>query len=221
MSPARPTAGTPYAQAHDTGRRSVRKLILDTASALLEADGPEALTMRRIANDAGCSTTVLYTMFGGKAGIADALWCEGFERLRVAIDQATGDDPLDRLIAIGRAYRANALANRSYYAIMFQRPIPGFEPSPQAREASVRPLRSLTGAVDECVAAGVFRPGDTAHMARVLWAAVHGAVSLELAGYEGARDPDALFRDIASAAASWFMTSTGRNEASKSQRDSL
>jgi AcrR family transcriptional regulator len=36
-------------------------------------DGPDALTMRRIAAEAGSSTTVLYTMFGGKAGIAEAL----------------------------------------------------------------------------------------------------------------------------------------------------
>ena len=119
-----------YGQAYAAGRQAVRQLILDTASRLLETEGPDALTMRRIASEAGCSTSVLYTMFGGKTGVTDGLWREGFERLRQALQQAEGDGPLGRLAAMGRAYRANALANPAYYTVMFQRPIPGFEPSP-------------------------------------------------------------------------------------------
>ena len=107
---------------------------------------------------------------------------------------------------MGRAYRANALANRSYYAIMFQRPIPGFEPSPEAYEVSLRPLRTLAIAVADCSRAGVFRAEDPAYIASVLWAATHGAVSLELVGYEGAVDAERRFDDLCRAAAAWFMT---------------
>ena len=201
-----PGADTPYAAAQAAGKAPLRRLLLDTASSLLEREGPEALTMRRIASEAGCSTSVLYTMFGGKAGITDALWREGFERLGVALDQAAGADPLQRLAAMGRAYRANALANRSYYAVMFGRPIPGFEPSPEAYEESLRPLRALADAVSDCLDAGVFRAEDPMHIAGVLWAATHGAVSLELAGYEGAVDAEHRFDDLCAAAAAWFMT---------------
>ena len=199
------SALTPYAAAQAAGKVVLRRLLLDTASSLLEREGPEALTMRRIAAEAGCSTSVLYTMFGGKAGIADALWREGFDRLSAVLDAATGEHPLERLAAIGRAYRANALANRSYYAIMFQRPIPGFEPSREAYEASLKPLRTLADTVAECIRAGVFRDEDPDHIAGVLWAATHGAVSLELAGYEGAVDAEHRFDDLCSAAAAWFM----------------
>jgi AcrR family transcriptional regulator len=195
-----------YAAAQAAGKASLRRLLLDTASWVLERHGPEALTMRRIAAEAGCSTSVLYTMFGGKAGIAEELWREGFDRLSAALDAAPGDHPLERLAAMGRAYRANALANRSYYAVMFQRPIPGFEPSPEAYEASLTPLRALAGTVAECIRAGVFRAEDPEHIAGVLWAATHGAVSLELAGYEGAVDAEHRFDDLCAAAAAWFMT---------------
>jgi AcrR family transcriptional regulator len=204
-----PTPGpavTPYAAAQAAGKASLRRLLLDTASSLLERHGPEALTMRQLAAEAGCSTSVLYTMFGGKAGIAEALWREGFDRLTAALDAATGEHPLERLGAMGRAYRDNALANRSYYAVMFQRPIPGFEPSPEAYEASLAPLRSLADTVAECIRAGVFRAEDPEHIAGVLWAATHGAVSLELAGYEGAVDAEHRFDDLCAAAAAWFMT---------------
>jgi AcrR family transcriptional regulator len=178
---------------------------LDAASRLLESEGPQALTMRRIAGEVGCSTSVLYSMFGGKAGVAEALWCEGFERLHAALAAVEGDEPLARLAGLGQAYRASALDNQSYYAVMFARPIPGFDPPSEAYEVSLRPLRLLTEAVADCVAAGVFRSVEPAHAARVLWAASHGAVSLELAGYEGAIDPEACYRDVMAAAAASFL----------------
>jgi AcrR family transcriptional regulator len=178
MSPVRPAADSAYGQAYAAGRQAVRRLVLDAASRLLEAEGPEALTMRRIAAEAGCSTSVLYTMFGGKPGVAEGLWREGFDRLRQAMERVEADDPLGRLAALGHAYRANALANRAYYAVMFQRPIPGFEPSAEAYADSLLPLRILVGAVADGIEAGVFRPADPAHVAGVLWAAAHGAVSL-------------------------------------------
>jgi AcrR family transcriptional regulator len=205
MSPVRPAADSPYGQAYAAGRRAVRRLVLDAASRLLEAEGPDALTMRRIAGEVGCSTSVLYTMFGGKAGVAEGLWREGFERLRGAMERVTDDDPLGRLAALGRVYRENALANRAYYAIMFQRPIPGFRPSPEAYAESLQPLRILVDAAADCIRAGVFRDADPARVAGVLWAAAHGAVSLELAGYEGAVDAEARFQELMAAAATWFM----------------
>jgi AcrR family transcriptional regulator len=202
---AKPVAGTPYGDAYAAGRAAQRRVLLDAASRLLETEGPEALTMRRIAGEVGSSTSVLYSMFGGKAGVAEALWCEGFERLHSALASVDGDDPLARLTGMGRAYRASALANRSYYGIMFSRPIPGFEPSAEAYEVSLRPLALLTDAVAACVEAGVFRPVDPNHAARVLWAASHGAVSLELAGYEGAVDAEARYRELVTAAGAWFL----------------
>jgi len=205
VSPVRPAADSAYGRAYAAGRQAVHRLVLDVASRLLEAEGPDALTMRRIAGEAGCSTSVLYTMFGGKPGVAEGLWREGFDRLRQAMERASGDDPLARLAAIGQAYRANALANRAYYAVMFQRPIPGFEPSAEAYADSLQPLRILIDAVAGCIAAGVFRPADPAHVAGVLWAAAHGAVSLELAGHEGAVDAEARFQDLLAAAATWFL----------------
>jgi AcrR family transcriptional regulator len=184
-------------------------VLLDAASRLLEIEGPHALTMRRIAGAVGCSTSVVYTMFGGKAGVAEALWRDGFERLGAALAAVEGDEPLGRLAAMGQAYRANALANRSYYGVMFGRPIPEFEPSPGAYAESLRPLQLLSDAVADCMEAGVFRDGDPRHVARVLWAAAHGAVSLELAGYEGAVDAEACFNDLLAGAAAWFFAQQG------------
>jgi AcrR family transcriptional regulator len=110
-----------YRDADAAGRQAQRQIVLDAASALMQSDGPDALTMRRIAGEVDCSTSVLYTMFGDKAGVAEALWLEGFSRLHAALAEVRGVDPVDRLRALGTASRANALSNRSYYAVMFGR----------------------------------------------------------------------------------------------------
>ncbi|MEV5556044.1 TetR/AcrR family transcriptional regulator [Nonomuraea wenchangensis] len=89
---------TAYQQAQREGQDVVRTAILDTATHLLVTEGPGALTVRRIAGEAGCSTKVIYTLFGGKDGLVEALWLEGFarfeRRLRAAPKSARGERPL-------------------------------------------------------------------------------------------------------------------------------
>lgn len=193
---------TPYQVAQRSGQEALRRTLLDAASRLLVAEGPGALTMRRVAGAVGCSTTVLYTMFGGKEGLADALYREGFERLRARLEAVPeGSDPLVRLRELARAYRENALAERAYYGVMFQQAIPGFRPSAASLAAAGASLEVLTRAVRAAMDAGALRPGDPQPVAEVLWAAVHGVVSLELAGHfpDPATGAD-RFRSLASAA---------------------
>jgi catechol 2,3-dioxygenase-like lactoylglutathione lyase family enzyme len=77
--------------------------------------------------------------------------------------------------------------------------------SAEALALSLRPLVLPTEAIAACVDARVFRPVDPAHAARVLWAASHGGVSLELAGDEGAVEFEACYRDAWDAAVAWFL----------------
>jgi AcrR family transcriptional regulator len=198
---------TLYAEAQRQGQEALRRALLDAASGLLLEEGPGALTMRRVAGTVGCSTTVLYTQFGGKEGLADALYREGFERLRRRLVAADGGlDPRARLGALADAYRANALAERGYYGVMFQQAIPGFQPSPASLAVAGASLEVLAEAVQDAMDAGLLRPGDPRALAEVLWAAVHGAVSLELAGHFP--DPEVAtdrFRTLASAAVLPFL----------------
>lgn len=212
-----------YQRAQARGREGLRTELLDVASHLLATEGPGALTMRRIASEAGCSTTVLYTMFGGKEGIAEALYLEGFHRFRRRLESVpSGTDPLAHLYDLARAYRENALAERNYYGVMFERAIPGFTPSPDAVAAARASFDILVDAVRACLEAGVFAGGAEkgVEIAEVLWATAHGAVSLELAGYlglEGAGPGDAPGGTIAerrygtavAAAGSYFLAAGG------------
>ena len=80
------------------------KAILDAASRILSADGAGALTVRRIASEAGCSTMGLYSRFGGKEGVVDELYMEGFQHLSEGMSaMAKTDDPVADLRACARA----------------------------------------------------------------------------------------------------------------------
>src|SRR3954467_11280742 len=94
--------------------------ILEAASELLSTEGASALSVRRIAAAAGCSTMGLYSRFGGKDGVGDELYAEGFERLVDAMkaEQPT-DDPLADLRRGAGCYRDTALANAPHYLVMF------------------------------------------------------------------------------------------------------
>ncbi|KUJ64506.1 TetR family transcriptional regulator [Streptomyces albus subsp. albus] len=175
---------TLYQDAQRVGQDAVRTTILDCAINLLVTEGPAALTMRRIAADIGSSTKVLYTMFGGKEGLIDALYREGFARLRRVQEQVPRtNDPLTHLTNLGTAYREHALAEPAYYRVMFEQPVPGYQPSAEALAVAETAFDASAAAVAACMAAGIFQPGDAREVSKIFWAASHGAVSLEIAGH--------------------------------------
>ena len=107
--------------------------LLTAAHRLLAEDGPEALTVRRIAGEAGMSTMNVYSRFGGKDGVIDELYADGYRRLVAEIDSVpeTDDVPAD-LMTVADTYRAFAKANPTYYGIMFRSAVPGYNPSPES-----------------------------------------------------------------------------------------
>lgn len=164
---------------------SLRIAMLDAAGALLHAEGPQALTTRRLADAVGTSTQAIYTLFGGKEGIVRAMYLEGFDRLRqrlTAVDPA--EEPAQYLLDLGRAYRTAALLSPHYYDVMFGRPVPEFEPSADDVDRSRSTQRVLTDGITRCIDAGMLRAdSDPEEIAAFLWATAHGVVSLELTGH--------------------------------------
>lgn len=129
-------------------KQEATSAILDAASKLLAAEGPQALTMRRIATEAGSSTMNLYSRFGGKDGILEALFREGFSRLGTAMSSgAPSGDTIADLTRCGDEYRNFALTNPAYYSVMFDRPFSEFVPSEQAVEDAVGDPRQPGDAV--------------------------------------------------------------------------
>ncbi|GAA3298758.1 TetR/AcrR family transcriptional regulator [Dactylosporangium vinaceum] len=150
--------------------------LVDAAARILVEDGPGGLSLRKVAAAAGVSTMPVYTLFGDKQGLLDAMHREGFRRLGLALAAVPRtDDALADLVALGFAYREAALASPHLYGLMFTG---GFGHT-EAADATYRPLVT---AVARCQSEGVFTGTDPEPVALHLWALAHGMVSLELSG---------------------------------------
>ncbi len=167
----------------DEAKEAMRLELLDIASELLEKEGPQALSMRRISVQAGCSTMMLYTLFKGKEGLAEGLYSEGFRRLQEALDAVNEEDNLERLKELNRTYRRVALSNPSYYSVMFERPIVEFRPSKSSRLLAWQSLQNLISTIQTCINQQLFKDNNAEMMAMELWTLAHGLVSVELSGY--------------------------------------
>ncbi|SFQ22347.1 DNA-binding transcriptional regulator, AcrR family [Amycolatopsis arida] len=197
----------PRPRTHD---EALRLRLLDRAGELLSAEGAKALSLRRLAADAGTSTTAVYSLFGSKPELVNALYVEGFRRfaMRLRAVERTGE-PVADLVRLGLAYRASALADPHLYAVMFTKAVPGFEPNEEAAALARSTLDPLLETVRAGVAAGVLADTEPEVIAGGCWATVHGLVSLELGGTLPAalRDPEAFAAALRATATGWLRRS--------------
>jgi AcrR family transcriptional regulator len=160
----------------------LRERLIDAGLELLGRRGPGELTVRRIAEAAGTSTMGVYTKFGGRTGVLEAIYRRGFELLREALGAVpqTGE-PIGRILELAVAYRRFATAHPALYAFMFEQPVPDFDPDPGLRvEVLDTTFGLLVTAVQRATTLGALPDGDPVHTSVLVWCLAHGMVSLEL-----------------------------------------
>lgn len=164
---------------------AVRPTLIDIGARLLGEEGPSALSTRRIAAEAGSSTSAVYTHFGSMSGLVREMVHEGFARLQQYFARVgRTDDPVADMALMGRAYRHNALANPHLYVVMFGgTSLAGFALTEEDRTHGRYNLTDVAECAARCIDAGRFRPGDPALVAHQMWITVHGLVKLELGDY--------------------------------------
>lgn len=107
--------------------------ILDAAWTLAAEHGIAGFSMAQLAARVGMRAPSLYSYFSSKAAIYDALFAAGNAELRRRTDALTRvEDARAGLIAIADVLVAFAAEDPARYSLLFARPIPGWEPSPEA-----------------------------------------------------------------------------------------
>lgn len=155
--------------------------LVDVAARLLVENGPEKLSLRRLAAEAGTSTMAVYTRFGDKGRLLAAMHREGFRRLGAALDVVPRTaDPVADLYEMGLAYREAALASRHLYHLMFGRSLAQFSPDSEGQAVARAAYQPLLDGVRRCQDAGAMTGGNGERIALHLWSTAHGMVSLEL-----------------------------------------
>ncbi|MGW5724129.1 TetR/AcrR family transcriptional regulator [Amycolatopsis sp. NPDC003865] len=156
-----------------------RERFLDAALSVLFDRGVSGLSVRGVAEAAGASTLSVYARFGGRAGLLDALYERTFDSLRELLEglPPSSPDGVADLLHLALEYRLFARESPVRYALMFERPVPGFDPDPALRSAVLRTTFALFTARVERVCP----PGADARAAAYqLWTAMHGLVGAEL-----------------------------------------
>lgn len=167
---------------------------------LMERDGRAHISISEACKIAGVSTAAPYRHFRDKQHILEAVSASGFEELGARMREAKaagGPDKAQRIVAIGKAYVAFAVANPELFRLLF-----GSNPDVKLNEDVDSCGQRCFGVLIETVAEylGESATQDNIHgLALPLWTFVHGASSLEIDGdYKVAKaevDVDQLVRD--------------------------
>ncbi len=149
------------------------------ARRILEEEGREALTMRRLAQAVGIRAPSLYKHFPDKAAVEVTLIELGFTEAAEAFDAAFATHGAS-LATFMTAYRSFARAHPHLYRLMTQGPLPRDRMRTGIEARTAAPLQAVVGDPD---------------LARAAFGFAHGMTLLELDGrFPPASDLDAAWR---------------------------
>jgi AcrR family transcriptional regulator len=160
---------------------ATRGEILDAAWQTAREHGLAALSLRDVANEVGMRAPSLYSYFDSKGAIYDAMFAQGNEAFLACMQAVpVTDDPQQDLRMAARAVVEFSVSDVARAELLFQRRVPGFEPSAAAYAPAVQALEL---ARRRLVAAGATRDADLD-----LWTAlIAGLVSQQISNDPGGK----------------------------------
>lgn len=126
--------------------------ILDAAWAQVRVNGLAALSLRDLAGTVGMQPPSLYSYFESKNAIYDAMYAQGAQQFvdEQKASMPVPDDPLEALKTVLRFFVEFCAADFARYQLLFQRTIPGFEPSPESFKISEDNVAELGELLARC-----------------------------------------------------------------------
>ncbi len=170
-----PRAEGPTKAAGGLRDRVTKARVVDAAVALLDRQGPHALSLAAIARELGVRTPSLYHHVDGLDGLRREVRLRGVERLGDVLQRAAGGRAgRDALTAVAHAYRAFGHERPGLYALT----LAGRHEDDDVRAAAGRVIEPVLA-----VLRGYGLDGEPAlHATRYLRSVLHGFVALEQEG---------------------------------------
>lgn len=222
----------------ERARMATTAEILRLARAQMAVEGASALSLRAVARELGMVSSGIYRYFPSRDDLLTALIIDSYNRLGEATETADAairrrHDLRARWRATAHAIRDWAMANPSEWALLYGTPVPGYAAPTDTIAPASRYTVALTGILVDSVAAGhrhsavvprqlradlrVVRdalgagvPDATIVVALNAWAALIGAITLELFGHlRNVVDvPGALYEAVVEAHAALIVPGT-------------
>ena len=163
-------------------RAAVKREVLDAAWVLMEEQGVAAVSAREVARAVGLRQQSLTYYFPTKQDLLDALFADGFNDLQAVLDAVPeATDPIESVAAVSEAVARYCGDHPARYHLMFQRTVPGFEPSAASHQVALGCLDVLVTRLRD---AGVTDRKDVA-LVRGL---ISGLAAEQIANRPGKRD---------------------------------
>jgi len=181
----------------------VRAAILAQSWQIVEEEGWDALSIRRIADAIEYSTPVVYKHFESKEAIRSAFSQEGYALLADRLQQAKTlhPRPTDQLMSLSNAYWTFAEAHPKHYQIMYGLGIPTCEMVRETRE-----IMAVSTVFHETIEAAIREskhPDADVHLkAMTFWSILHGLVAMRMVASPG--DPQTAKRILEDATAGFI-----------------
>ncbi|MGH7359408.1 MAG: TetR/AcrR family transcriptional regulator, partial [Acidimicrobiia bacterium] len=146
--------------------------------------GPDAASVRAVADEVGTTTRAVYSVFGSKPGLLEALATRLFEVLNDAIARVPlTEDPASDLVEVGlQAFRRTALAHPSLYRLVFLRVVPDLELGPAFGAVASAAFSAMRGRVERLDPPGAGDSFAVHERALAFHALTEGLASMELRG---------------------------------------
>jgi AcrR family transcriptional regulator len=148
-----------------------RSMILQAALRIIDRDGIDGLSMRRLSEEVGRDPTVLYRHVPSKAALLDGVAEIVLGQLLVDTSDA---DWAGQLRAVAHEFRRLALVHPNVVALLVTRPLE--TPLGQRPPGMLRPLEDVLALL---TTAGFSGP-DALHIYRVIFGYLHGHILTEL-----------------------------------------
>lgn len=175
---------------------NLRQSLLEASIKLLDNEGFDALSLRRLAEEVGVSRQAPYHHFRDKQALLAAIGEEGFSRLNQMLAIVTDDQALsldERLYQAVLGYLNFALDHTALYRLMFGQTLwraeHAHEDTDEFQRYAKDCFRQYVQLFDLLKAAGDLPSSEnTLRLAQLLWAAMHGLAHLSSDGLFVKRD---------------------------------
>ena len=161
---------------------TLREKVIKAAVAYIAESGPDGLSFRQIAADAGVSHQAPYHHFGDRGAIFTEIAREGFRKFTQMMSApAARDEDADLAVRLCERYVDFATKNKGYFRVMFRSDLCHLDESTETRKVADEAFDTLLQAVQEIL-------GDDASVdeirvqATAMWAVAHGLAMLLIDG---------------------------------------
>jgi AcrR family transcriptional regulator len=185
--------------------------LLGAARDLYLEEGFARFSLREVARRVGVSAAAVYRHYDGKEALLREVCAAGFRIFSSYLLRAlSGATPRERMALCAEQYLRFGLENPRDYRVIFMGGAEEYAAVTASAKTSGKTMvegdstfQFLVDRVRECIQERILRREDPQTLATVIWAHVHGLVSLRLSGHLGAVGDDAAF-------ARFYEQSTGR-----------